>query len=504
MFVKLRKTWKNTIKKYRTQPLKYIEPESMEDIREVILEAEKNSFPVRAVGGGHSFSNVAITGGYLLNLRRLKRLAAPDISQLKPGDYRNFTEAEAGITIEAFNRAMEQRGLCVVNMGGIDNQTLAGAMSTGTHGTGIELQAFYGMMRSIVVVGSEARVYRVEPSGGITDPEKHREPGVTLIQDDDRFHSLLVNLGCMGVIYSLVMELEPMYWLKESKELCYWHEVKEMLANRSLFETDADGKQKYRGIMIQMTPYPGKNGHRRCIIVRHQLLPGKPQFKFGDLFRNIFTRLGTMPIFYWLSVALVRYIPRAVPWLINNSLKSLRDRSYINKGYKVLYQGVEYVKIRAYDCEFAFDLSTNAFIDAVDELMDRALYLAKNHKLYQSAPFGMRFVSGSEAFLCPTYHKTVCYIDTPFLLHTIGSEEMLNLYQDAMFRFGGIPHWGKIHNRLFNYPDLMAQYYPDAARWLDSYHFFNPMGTFTNDFSTRLVTAFEPKGHAAPVEMRAK
>lgn len=491
MIVKLRKTWRNTIKKYHTQPLKYVEPESLEDIREIILEAEKNGFPVRAVGGGHSFSDVALTGGYLLNLRRLKRVADPDVSQLKPGNYKNFVEAEAGITIEAFNQLMDNRGLCVQNMGGIDNQTLAGAMSTGTHGTGIESPAFYGMMRSIVLVASDAKVYRVEPAAGITDREKYNETGIELIQDDDRFNSLLVNLGCMGVIYSLVMELQPMYWLKESKELCYWHEVKEMLADRSLFETDADGNQKYRGIMLQLTPYPGTKGHRRCIIVRHQLLPGKPRFKFGDLFRNIFTRLGTMPIFYWLSVALVRYIPKAIPWLINNSLKSLKDRSYISKGYKVLYQGVEYVKIRAYDCEFAFDLKDNSCIDAIDELMERALYLAKNHKLYQSAPFGLRFVKDSEVPACPTYHKTVCYIDTPFLLHTIGSEEMLNQYQDAMFRFGGIPHWGKIHNRLFHFPELIGQFYPAMDRWLDSFYFFNPKGTFSNEFSYRLTTSVE-------------
>lgn len=501
MIVKLRRTWKNTIKKYRTQPLKYVRPESLEDIQKIILEAEKNGFPVRAVGGGHSFSDVAITGGYLLDLALLKRLSQPDTSRLKPGNYTCFVDAEAGITIEKFNQAMEKRGLCVQNMGGIDNQTLAGAMSTGTHGTGIELPAFYGMMRSIVLVGSGGQVYRVEPSAGITDPAKHLEPGVELIQDDARFNSLLLNLGCMGVIYSMILELQPMYWLKESKELCYWHEVKQMLADRSLFEEDPEGKQKYRGVMLQLTPYPGSNGHRKCIIVRHELLPGKPRYKFGDLFRNIFTRLGSMPLFYWTSVALVRYIPKAIPWLLNNSLKSLKDRSYINKGYKVLYQGVEYVKIRAYDCEFAFDLKDNVFIDAIDELLERARYLAENHKLYQSAPFGLRFVRASEVHLCPTYHKTVCYIDTPFLLHTIGSEEMLNQYQDAMFRFNGIPHWGKIHNRLFNYPELIRQFYPEADRWLDSFYFFNPKGTFSNDFSTHLTTAIEKLGPGSPANI---
>ena len=95
-----------------------------------------------------------------------------------------------------------------------------------------------------------------------------------LRQDDDLFNTVVVGLGCSGIIYSYILELEPMYWLKESKELSYWNQVKPKIADRSLFETDEQGRQKYRVIMVQVSPYIDKTGDgHMCVIVRHKQLP---------------------------------------------------------------------------------------------------------------------------------------------------------------------------------------------------------------------------------------
>jgi hypothetical protein len=299
-----------------------------------------------------------------------------------------------------------------------------------------------------------------------------------------------------------------MYWLRESKELTCWSKVRPKLEDGSLFEKDTGGQQVNRGIMIAVSPYVDKTGDMRTVVVRHQFLKEKPRRKYSDYFRNIFTRLGGLPVFYWIAAILVRFVPRYVPRLINSSLGSLKDKSYVNRGYRVMHQGVEYIKIRAYDSEFAFDMKDNAYIDALEEIMAKAKELADNHIMYQTSPFGLRFVKGNDAYMSPDSGKTVCYIDTPFLKHTVGADEILNQYQDiAMRKYGGIPHWGKVHNRIFRYPELIAQFYPKLDNWLAAVKRLNPKDTFSNDFfyrlqvSQKLIDASKPK--AAKIEAKS-
>jgi len=489
MKVQYRRTWRNTIGKHQCQPLKYFEPENLADLGNIVREAEKEGVRVRAVGSGHSFSDVAISSGYLVSFARLNGLLDLPARWLpEDAGNKNLVHVQGGMTIEQFNQRMCKLNLCVLNMGGIDNQTLAGAISTGTHGTGLELPAFHGMVRSLVLVAAGGRVYRIERSAGLVDPATYREAGVDkLIQDDHTFHSTLIGLGCMGIVYSYILQLQPLYYLRESKTLTTWKEVKAQLTDRSLFETNDAGAQKYRGIMVQLNPYPNKRGDHTCVVVRHELLDRKPDRSPNDLVRNLTSStLGNMPLMYRLTAFLMRRLPRVMPWLLDRSLRSLRDKSYENVGYKVLYQGAEYIKIRAYDCEIAFDMQGNQFIDALEEVMQKAQHVAKNNHFYQTSPIGMRFVRGGQGYMSPCYGKTVCYIDTPFLTGTIGADLMLDMYQEIMLKHGGVPHWGKINNRLDGRPDLIVKHYQMFPEWLKVQAFFNPHGTFDNNFSERL------------------
>ena len=101
----------------------------------VILQAEKENRRVKAVGSGHSFSDVAMPDHYLVDLRLLNKvLELPNFIKEEKKD-RTLVHVEAGITIQKFNCEMDDRDLCITNMGGIDEQTLAGARSRQRGGT---------------------------------------------------------------------------------------------------------------------------------------------------------------------------------------------------------------------------------------------------------------------------------------------------------------------------------------------------------------------------------
>ncbi len=465
----------------------YCLPKNLQDLIDLVKQAEAESKRIKAVGSGHSFSDVAIPECYLVDLKKMDALLPLDRNSINEKyNNVNLVHVEGGMSVQKFNKRMEHQSLCVKNMGGLDDQTLAGAISTGTHGTGIDLPSFPGMVRSILIVSHGGKCLRIEPKDGLTNPDKHSETGVELIQDDQFFNSSLVSLGCFGIIYSFILEMEDMYYLEETKKLYQWSEVKPRLADRSLFH-EADGTP-IRGVMVQVNPYKNEDKDHTCIVVRHRILETMPSRYIGDATRNwISSVLSYFPLSYLYLKWVARNKPFKLPKMLDASLKSLRDKRYVNKGYRVLYQGAEYIKKRAYDSEFAFDLSNgkNNFIKALEAMFKKA---EENipEGLYQTAPMGLRFVDQSPAYLSPEYGRQVAYIDTPFVKGTPRLDEQLFAYQEIMLSEDGIPHWGKVNTILDGRPEIIKRYYPKLAEWQEVFNQLNPDRLFSNKFSDRL------------------
>lgn len=553
---KMRGTWTTSTKNYKAQPHKYCFPDHVRDIQQIVQEAEKFKKRVRAVGSGHSFSDVAVCNDYLINIKNLNQIGRVEKDELTAdyqGKHQNLIYAEAGITIQRLNRKLDRWDLCIENMGAVDEQTLAGAISTGTHGTGIDLPAMSGMIRAILLVAHDGQLYRIEPTQGVVDKElfEQKNGNIKLMQDDQWFNAALVNLGCFGIIYAYVIEAKPMYWLAETKEIAKWSEVKQKLLSkewrsflttyqipdRKSIKRDKKWKKKWenlgfsatkkvpvRAISIIVNPYKlRRKDDRTCLISRHILLKKRPtKSRLHDLMRPIRYLLvgGFIPLsflFYRLIRSVNRFSPRLMPFVIENTVKSLRDDIYTNKGYRVMYQGAEYIKLRAFDAEYAFDLRYRRapIVNAVETIFEQAETFKKEGKLYQSSPIGMRFVQASNAYLTPESGRDVCYVDTPVLLGTQGADGILDAYQDIFIKFDGIPHWGKVNNRFVGRTDLLLKAYPKLRQWEAIFRQLNPRGTFSNNFSDRLglgkledmakklISGTGHKGHIKVLQERA-
>ncbi|TRX59462.1 FAD-binding protein [Fulvivirga sp. M361] len=486
------KRWFNTIKKFGGRMPYYCIPKSLQDVILLVKRAESENKRIKAVGSGHSFSDVAVPESYLVDLKKLDKLLSLDKDTIKPDFHTlNLVHVEGGMTVQKFNRRMELMDLCVANMGGIDNQTLAGAIATGTHGTGLGLPSFPGMVRSLLLVTHGGKCLRIEPTNGITNADQYNETGVELVQNDKIFYSAILSLGCFGIVYSFILEMEKMYYLEETKKCYEWSTIKPQLEDRSLFY-EKDGTTPIRGVMVQVNPYENDQKDHTCIVVRHRLIEKKRGRSIGDATRNwISSILGRLPVSYWVIRRIANKNAAKMPKMIDRSLRSLKDKRYINKGYKILYQGAEFVKIRAYDSEFAFDMTGNKndFVVALEEMFKKA-ESNKADKLYQTAPMGLRFVDQSPAYLSPEYRGQVAYIDTPFILHTPKLDEILLGYQEIMLKNKGIPHWGKINTILDGKPEIIQANYPKLKEWQEVFREFNPNKIFSNKFSDRLNLGF--------------
>ena len=193
--------WQNCIDNQHCTPSAIRSPSSLQDLIAIVQEAKSTGKTVRAVGSGHSFSNVAITYNFdsvLVKPQGLKQVQITDPSVLLPDAISSkLVTVESGITIADLNQRLDTMGFALTNMGAFDGQTISGAISTSTHGTGVSLGPIGSSVRAVVLVSESGTVYQIEPTKGISDPAKFKNKNhdIVLKQDDDWFQSTVVSMG---------------------------------------------------------------------------------------------------------------------------------------------------------------------------------------------------------------------------------------------------------------------------------------------------------------------
>ncbi len=124
--------WRNWARDERCSPAAIVHPASLEELSDAVQGAAREGRRVRVAGAGHSFGDIACTDGLMLKLDRLAAVIDLDRSS-------GLVRVQAGITIRELSRRLAEHGLAMENLGDIDVQTIAGAISTATHGTGARL-----------------------------------------------------------------------------------------------------------------------------------------------------------------------------------------------------------------------------------------------------------------------------------------------------------------------------------------------------------------------------
>ena len=480
MKFKTRKTWENDAGNQISQPLRQYEPESLEQIIAIIKEAEKHERQVRAIGSGHSWSDVGITTDFLVKPNRLNKVLDLEPSLLSDGvETSTLFRVESGITFRKLNDELDSAGLALPNMGGYDGQTIAGVISTSTHGTGIEFGPLSDIVISLEIVSDGGQVYRIEPADGVTNRVKYENehPNIKLIQDDDWFNAVVVSMGCMGVIYSVILRVRDKFWLKEVRTLSTWDEVKEDLKQGNALKSS----EHYE---VLVNPHK-VDGNHRCLITRRDPTDPPKDLPADKTNRNFLSEfLSSLPFLQKLANLIFNAKPDITDDVINRGMEALVDDSYIKISYKVFNVGVAN-DIPAISSEIGFPLKDNKYIEAVD----RFLELAEEHKslgnLYHTAPVSLRFVKASKAFLSMMHGYDTCMMEIILAKDTQGGFEMLRRYENELYKFSGRPHWGQV-NSMTGSHDLINSMYPKYDKWIEIYEKLNKNGTFDSPFTKRV------------------
>jgi hypothetical protein len=285
-------------------------PKNAAELAGLIKQANTDNRRVRVLGSGWSFSDVAISHDYLVSMSSLSRVLAfcwrdkrwgharqtavypstptkshpPDspvlIAALKPQllrQSRRFAHVLGGMLLKELYLALDspqwdtdennqlintRDRWALPTMGGSAGQAIAGVVSTSTHGGDFDLPPIQEMVRAIDILAPDGTRHWYEQwgSNAITDPKKlaaaYANDPVPLAQihyDDDEFFSVLVSMGCVGIIHSLVIEVDPQFGLSQRVGLSTWNTIRSSLTNNGAFFTSMPPWINVPGMAIHPT-----------------------------------------------------------------------------------------------------------------------------------------------------------------------------------------------------------------------------------------------------------
>ena len=337
-------------------------------------------------------------------------------------------------------------------------------------------------MRSLVIVTTGGKAYQVEPTDGITDPAKfyqrYQRQDVELVQDDDWFQSVVVSMGCMGIIYAMTIDVVGSYTLREDISNERWSHIRPLIAQRSYLA-------QYRHIEVHLNPHPLPNGDYNCSVVRRNLASaGAPLHPLPGI-RRVLTKLAFTRDAQRALVRALNAHPQLVPALLNSGFDQLvtGNQPNLEASYKIYNLG-DVNKADVTALELAFPMHDGVHLAAVDHLID---VVARHRKrgLYQNGPLALRFVKASNAYLSMMYGRDTCTCEIAAFNGTRGADELLVSYEKESYAFDARPHWGQ-RNEFTGAPGWLERAYPKASTWLDVYRRLNSAGLFNNHFTDRL------------------
>ncbi len=475
---KVRQTWQDCIGSRIVQPLRVFYPTTLAELQEIIRQAEVENCRVKAVGSGHSFADVAGTRDFLIETHGLCKVLPLEPDLLRPDAIpETLFAAEAGMTFHDLNEALWQAGLGVENMGGYDGQTIAGVISTSTHGSGLAYGPLPSQVVALTLVVPGGRVLRVEPGNGISNPAawSGRHPEIELKQDDEWFHACQVGLGCLGVIYAVVLRVQPRYYLKEQRTLSTWSQVRQDLQDGQVLRDNVHYE-------VLVNPYVTQsNGDHTCLVTRRNPAPPPAQPPLILPVRNVLVELAaSAPGTSGVLLKVIDAFPWLTPDIVDGAMKAIVG-DYTDRSYRVFNIG-NANDVPAFGSEIAFPLES--YLEGVEQILKITAQRQELGQAYLTSPFSLRFVKASPAHLSMMNGSDTCMVELISIDRTLGGRELLQEIETKMYAFGGRPHWGLL-NFLTGAGGLIASMYPLLPQWLAIRDQLDPAGLFSNAFSER-------------------
>jgi L-gulonolactone oxidase len=426
--------WSNWAGDQVCAPREIAHPTTERELAEVVARAASRGQQLRAVGSGHSFTDCACTDAVMIDTTGLQQILDIDRDS-------GLVTVEGGVKLHALGPVLAEHGLALENQGDIDRQSIAGAISTATHGTGARLPNIAARIVGLRLVTASGDVLQLSPE---TDPEAYL--------------AARVSIGALGVISAVTIQCVPLYTLHRHDQPL---PLQDTLAR---LEEHVDHNDHFEFFVFPYTDTALTRRTRRS----HDEPKPPPQWRRRlqeDVIENrvlsAVCRIGRM--LPWLTPKLNRLITTAM------SESRVEDRAYrvYATNRAVRFTEMEYAIPRAH----------------AREAVQRVLVLVEQRRLPILFPIEVRFAAPDDAFMSTAHGRETCYI----AVHQYAGMEFESYFRAVeaiMDSYEGRPHWGKRH---YQTAATLRQRYPEWDRFEAVRARLDPGGAFTNDYARRVL-----------------
>jgi FAD-linked oxidoreductase len=433
-----KRTWRNWSGSIRCSPAWLARPNDIDGVRQVVVRAKRDGRRIRVVGSGHSFSPLVATDDVLLSLERLRGIERLDRA-------RGTVTVRAGTTLRSLGRALHAHELALENLGGIDSQTVAGAVSTGTHGTGMHFGSLCTQVVGMALVTAD---------GAAVECSAERHP--------DLFQAARMSLGALGVITGVAFRVVPAQRLQ-------------LETRREPFANCLDRLSQYRRAhqRFELFWFP----HTGWVQTRF-LDPANRSQPLSRLRRQV-SDLVLENGLLWALAEACRWRPSLSPWASALCARHAPRVREVDWSHRLLVSP-RLVRMEAMEYAIAAEDGPHALLE-----IQRAV---ARHRFPVSMPLGCRFVRGDDVWISPAYRRdSVCIAAHAY--PGMRFEPYFREVERILQAHGGRPHWGKWHTASGR---ELARLYPRWDDFQSVRRSVDPAGLFLNDYLRELFERAKP------------
>jgi len=381
-----RYTWSNWSGFQQAHPQHILHPDNVLELQSIVQSHPK----IRVVGAGHSFTPLVCTDATLVSLNQISGVSSSDTAHSRCSLY-------AGTRLYNLDQYLEPINQALMNQGDIDQQSLAGAVSTGTHGTGADLHCISAYVEDFELLTA---------SGEILNCSRTENPEI--------FAAGRVSLGSLGILTKITMQNRPRFKLKEHIQLCTVADMMQFIQQ---------WKHQHRHIECFVFSHAEKLMLKTLDETDEKLQPRKESYPSEDMLLTICSEL-------------IKNVPSLNPYVQKLLGTFVKPTTAVDWSSKI-FPTVRHTKFN----EMEYQIPVDDGLDCLEEV----LAALRQHKVATFFPLEFRFVKGDDIWISPFYQQDSISISV-HQYHKQDPRLIFDIVEPIFQKYKGRPHWGKMHS----------------------------------------------------------
>jgi L-gulonolactone oxidase len=429
--------WQNWAGNQSARPAQVAQARDLDDVSRVVRSAADRGLRVRPVGAGHSFTAAAVTDGVLLRLDHLTGVTDIDPTTLR-------VRVLAGTRLHQLNPALQAAGLALPNLGDIDRQAVAGAIATGTHGTGARLHGIASSVTGLTMTLADGSVLQCSAE-----------------QHPDVFQAARVGLGALGVVTEVELQCVPAFRLQAVER------PEPLLPLLERIQEEADAHDHFELYWFPHTDrtMTKRNDRVPAAAAGPGPLPAWRAWLDDELLAN--------GLFEQVNRVGARW-PPLVPGMAQLTARALSPREFSDDSWRVFCSRRA---VRFVESEYAVPrAAVRDVVLALKDWVDR-------HDDALPFPVEVRFLAADDVWLSTAYGRDTAYVAV-HQYHRMEHARYFSAFEAIVAEHAGRPHWGKLHTLD---AERLRPLYPRFDDVLRVRRQLDPTGLFGNDYLERVL-----------------